>query len=237
MELVKVHATGIVNSFRNYARTTIHDTLPLPPKTTLIGLLGGALGYDFNDSRLLELYDRVKVGVVGTSKSDFYDLMRVFKVKGSASDWGLLQRQLNWGNEYWIYYDYGDKNTEIVEALKNPIFAPTLGLADELINIKDVQAIKAEKIPKGESATFTNTLFPFRLDPSSTTVKWPEGEEDIIVPLTPYRIPVKFEFDNKGGRKPVDDTDYIFTNRLQVSTVIPEEYVACRDGELAFVMH
>lgn len=227
----------MVNSFRNYARTTIHDTLPLPPKTTLIGLLGGALGYDFNDPGLSKLYDKVKVGVVGTSESSFYDLMRVFKVKGKDSDWGLLQRQLNWENKYWIYYNCGDRNTEIVEALRNPVFAPTLGLADELINIKEVLLIDAEEILKGKSATFSNTLFPFRLDPSITDVNWPEGEEDIIVPLTPYRVPVKFEFDSKGGRKPTADTDYVFTDRMQVSTIVPKGFMACRDGEFTFVLH
>lgn len=237
MELIKVHARGVVNSFRNYARTTIHDTLPLPPKTTLVGLLGGALGYDFTDTRLIELYDEVKVGVVGSNKSDFYDLMRVFKVKGSASDWGLLQRQLNWENEFWIYYEFENKNKLILEALKNPVFAPTLGLADELIDIREVSLIDAETVSSGEKTVFTNTLFPFRLDPSHTEVSWPEGEEDIIVPLTPYRIPSKFEFDSKGSRKPTADTDYVFTGRMRVSTIVPDGFTACRDGELAVVLH
>jgi len=237
MQLVKVHAIGIVNSFRNYARTTIHDTLPLPPKTTIIGLLGGALGYGFNSSELLELYDKVKVGIVGKSKSNFYDLMRVFKLKGKDSVPGLLQRQLNWENRYWIYYYYGDRNRKILDALRNPVFAPTLGLADELINIKDVLLIEAKEIRKGERATFSNTLLPFKLDPSSTDVNWPEGEEDIIVPLTPYRVPIKFEFDSKGSRKPIDDADYVFTDRMQVSTIVPEEFTACQDGEFTFVLH
>lgn len=234
-------ATGIVNSFRVYTRTTIHDTLPLPPKTTLIGLLGGALGISFNDSMLTELYDRVKVGVVGTSESSFYDLMKVFKVKGKASDWGLLQRQLNWNSKYWIYFECGDRNEEILEALKNPVFAPTLGLADELINIKEVQRIDTEEIKKGEKVSFKNTLLPFRLNPSTTEVNWPNGEEDIVVPLTPYRVPVKFNVDSKGVRKPSKDIDYIFTQNMEVSTVVPEEYIVCKDktmdGGLTFVLH
>ena len=236
MKVLRVYAHGTVNSFRNYARTTIHDTLPLPPKTTLIGLLGAALGYEFNDSRLLELYN-IKVGVIGTSKSDVYDLMRVFKVKGADSDWSLLQRQLNWENEYRLYYEAEDRNEEFAEALRCPVFAPTLGLADELVNIKEVKVIEVEEVKKGNKATFTNTLLPFHLDPLTTDVSWPDGDNDIIVPLTPYRLPIKFELDKKGSRRPIADVDYIFTHNLHITTVVPNEYTACRDGDCYFVLH
>ena len=72
-------------SFRIPETHTFQKTLPLPPLTTIIGLLGAALGLSFAES--MEFYhgNQIRVGVIGTSQSTVNDLWKYRKIKSKET--------------------------------------------------------------------------------------------------------------------------------------------------------
>jgi CRISPR-associated protein Cas5t len=64
MNFLKVKCIGGFNSYRQPDFHTYHKSLPLPPKTTIAGMLGGALGLspeEVNENWLLN--KRLQIGV------------------------------------------------------------------------------------------------------------------------------------------------------------------------------
>jgi len=66
MKFIRVICFGSMNSFRQPDFHTYHKTLPLPPKTTVAGMIGSALGISpekVNDEWLKN--NRFQMGIVG----------------------------------------------------------------------------------------------------------------------------------------------------------------------------
>ncbi len=80
MKFIRIKVSGSFNSFRQPDFQTYHKTLPLPPKTTVAGMLGAALGIspkDVNDKWLEN--NRFQMGIVGNSKGKASDLWQIRK--------------------------------------------------------------------------------------------------------------------------------------------------------------
>lgn len=195
IELIKIKVHGITNSFRIPFHMTVHDTLTLPPKTTIIGMLGAALGYSRADPNLMALYNDTHIGILGFSKAKYYDLMSIYKLKPEATK-SQLQRQINYDNSYIIYIENSRNLDEIYKALKNPVYALSLGKAHEIVNISEISRIERETI-ESDYINVSNTMLPFQVNDFDIS----EINEGTIAPFISVQIPLSFSIKN-GYREP-----------------------------------
>ena len=95
MPVVVIEAAAPVGSWRPPEALTYHRTLPLPPYTTLVGLLGAALGLGLLDAYRFVEEGGLRVGVGGWHEGELRDLWKFQKlgdkeVKAERSTAGVL---------------------------------------------------------------------------------------------------------------------------------------------------
>ncbi len=173
MLFLKIKASGCLNSFRQPDFHTYHKTLPLPPKTTVAGMIGSALGIGpktINDEWLKT--GRFQMGIVGKANGKANDLWQIRKYetkqiaaynKGNADTpykTAVIVRELLYGSEFIIYLAFKDENdfNLVHQKLQNPSWALSLGREDELISIKGITKVDLEEEP---DTTFQNTVLPY----------------------------------------------------------------------------
>src|SRR5690606_32592568 len=84
-------------SFRLPETHTFQKTLPLPPLTSIIGLLGAAMGLSYAESSKFYYSNHLKVGVIGTSQSRVNDLWKYQKIKSKETVSAVLTREILFG--------------------------------------------------------------------------------------------------------------------------------------------
>ncbi len=156
MRFLKIKCRGGFNSYRQPDFHTYHKTLPLPPKTTVAGLIGSAIGIspsEVNEEWLLK--DRFKMGIIGSNNGQANDLWQIRKYEskqikayqsGKESTpykTAVIVRELLYGSKITIYLTFDDnKDFEIIKtALNFPKWALSLGREDELIRIDSIEDI------------------------------------------------------------------------------------------------
>jgi CRISPR-associated protein Cas5t len=177
--------SGCLNSFRQPDFQTYHKTLPLPPKTTVAGMLGAALGISpkaVNDEWLKK--GRFCMGIVGESNGKANDLWQIRKyenkqisafnkfrddVKNSSLKKeykittpykiAVIVRELLFKSEYVLYLTFtNESDLQLIENhLRNPVWALSLGREDELINISAIDTVQLEE---KEDIFLKNTIVP-----------------------------------------------------------------------------
>jgi hypothetical protein len=226
IKLIRINAYGIINSFRIPLHMTIHDTLDLPVKTHIIGMIAAAMGYLRDDKEKLEsLYKNTHVGIYGNSYSKFYDLIHIYKYKGKEIEVSLVNRQVNYKNNYTIYIE-NDNLNEIYNFLKNPVFALSLGKAHDLINIKDISIINAT-IVEDDYISISNTVLPFNLsDFEIIDLK----DNTNITPFQTYKLPLSFNIE-KNYREAVHLSDTTIIGDIKLKIKRYNEYRTIQDSE------
>lgn len=209
---VRVSCSGITNGFRSPLSQSVHDTLPFPTPTHLIGMLGAAMGVSRRD--IEPLYYSFKVGVVGTHSATYQDLTRILKYKGSKQFSSLLIRENLFNTDFQIWYiPTGNLGSDIVmKSLKNPKFALSLGRDDEIIRMNEVSEVELTNV---ENPLLKNTVVPFSLDPATDKVS---GEEKFMAPLVSVPLPRTFKIDMKLRRTPTDFVNYTFIEGYAIET-------------------
>ncbi|MHB8361111.1 MAG: type I-B CRISPR-associated protein Cas5b [Thermoplasmataceae archaeon] len=235
-EAVRLKCYSISSGFRTPLSHSIHDTLPLPPPTTIIGMIGAALGVDRKDMN--SYYSSLKVGVIGTHEAIYQDLTHIIKFAGSgeiknkSNPTSLLTRENLFNNNFliWIMPDKREMVDILIRALQNPKYALSMGRDDEIIRIDEVKKVKLEY---EETPVLENTILPFNLDPKSTEIM---GSDKILVPLVSVNLPRSFLLENDGTtRKPTDFKNYTFIENHKIKiNGVPENYKALRDERLIF---
>jgi CRISPR-associated protein Cas5t len=170
---IKMECSGWFNSFRQPDFHTYHKTLPLPPKTTIGGMIGGALGIspmEVNDKWLKT--NRFQVGIVGQNNGKASDLWQIRKYEGEqikAYQSGkekapyrtaVIVRELLFNSQFCIYLSFNDDGDfDLVKAhLENPKWALSLGREDELVLIKTLETVQLLEV---ENKYYQNTVLPF----------------------------------------------------------------------------
>lgn len=163
MRFLKIKCLGSFNSYRQPDFHTYHKTLPLPPKTTVAGLIGSALGIspaEINEEWLLK--EKFKMGVVGSNNGQANDLWQIRKYESKQINayksgkesapykTAVIVRELLYKSKITIYLTFDDdSNFEIVKrALNTPKWALSLGREDELIRIESIEDIDLNKETK-----------------------------------------------------------------------------------------
>lgn len=171
MRFLRIKCIGAFNSYRQPDFHTYHKTLPLPPKTTIAGFIGSALGIspsEVNADWLLQ--NRFKVGVIGSNKGQANDLWQIRKYESkqiklyqtgkveTPYKTAVIVRELLFQSSLTLYLNF-EKHSDfetMQHALRSPKWALSLGREDELIKIEAIDDIDVPLINKQHS--FRNTV-------------------------------------------------------------------------------
>ena len=172
---VKAHVVCAFASFRFAKDYRYHRTYILPPKTTLIGFLGAALG--LNENELYHewrgdkpLVDRVSVAVILKSmKGRVRDIWKTVKNKGNEIVKTVITREQLYRPEYTIYTTTEDSGllNDIQGHINDPVFPLSLGRDDELALVTVVKQV--ELTPAKVPVLLHDTILPFDFGQIRTT--------------------------------------------------------------------
>ncbi len=152
MFILSIRGTAVTASFRVPETHTFQKTLPLPPKTTIIGMMGAAMGLTLESAYDYVLQNKIMVSVYGQHKGTIKDLWNYRKIKNksySAEDiknrmhYDTLIREYLYDNEFFFYFGSPDHEPlkKIREAFASPVYALTVGNSDDLLKICKISEI------------------------------------------------------------------------------------------------
>lgn len=185
MKLLHARLGGWTATFRLpliYSGTGL--TAPVPPFSTLLGLIGNLAGREIAP-------DETRIGYVFRSNGTAYDLettrrLEMDKKSGrlkAQSVPGIARRQFHVRPSLDLYLD----NLALREAFESPQNAPCLGRSQDLAWITQIEEVEAEAC---ESGTVRGTLVPF---PQA-------GASGVILALPDYLINNRRGYTREVGR-------------------------------------
>lgn len=212
MFIFSIRGNAITASFRVPETHTFHKTLPLPPKTTIIGMMGAAMGLSLESAHDYAAKNKILVSVYGQHKGMMKDLWNYRKIKNkeySAEDiknrthYDTLIREYLYYNEFFFYFGSSNLKSlkELRKAFSSPVYALTVGNSDDLLKICEIHEIS--ELTEERLNLFEHTVLPgdisksykhdidFEKIPITTTVFTPQV----------FLLPTKFVF--KGNERRV----------------------------------
>jgi len=196
MYCVRITLRAPTASFRIPEYHTFQQTLPLPPITTIRGILGAAGGLDCEGIQNYTKVNDIKMGVVGHSQGRYKDLWKYTKIKDKEVVKAVLTREYIYSLDLELYYACDNKDiiNELQNWFLNPKYALSAGNSDDLAKILDVSQIA--ELDLVEANDFSNTILPG--DHSDNYISNIDIEKapimrDIFVPQV-YLLPSEFEF-------------------------------------------
>lgn len=229
MQAVRVTVKGMLNSFRDPTTHTYQRTLPLPPITTLRGLLAAAMGLPPEQAD--ELPVEVAVARLRQEVNQFpserpglaIDLWKYRKYKGGEFETSsILQRELLYRHDYEIYYRSIGSNLStatIAQVLSNPAWALALGREDELIRIGSVEFVE---LREAVVQRFRDMLVPADMRRDGRLADPLEPGRHYVPPLV-LTLPTRFIYDSKGVRAPAGQRVFSFLDRTTFSLKEPQQ--------------
>jgi len=227
MEAIKAKVRGAFVSFKWEKDQRYHRTYELPPKTTLFGFIGAALGlkeeevyhdWEWGNSRL-PLSNRVRVAVLldnikGRIK-DTWTTIKNVPAKGRIERRPITREQL-FQPSYTIYIQSEDFALlkQIKNRLEAPAFPLSLGRDDELVRIESVIFAQLEKAEP--PILLYGILLPFDI----AKVKKKAVLEGALKPHLVQKLPHRFEIINKT-RNPREIREFTFLTGYKVSIEEP----------------
>lgn len=227
MRGVRITAVSMIVSFRDPRTHKFQRSYPLPPPTTIKGLLGAALG--LTPDKANDLPVLVSVSIKETTcnfrvnQSGFTtDLWKYDKWKVNQFDTkGVVKRDIFYRKDFEIYIVTKDESilsTErIRDAFYNPSWALSLGRDDEIIKIAQIRMVQLNET---KVAKFENTLLPFDVKerggkPCPEDIqKFLKGEIVSLEPPLIVSLPSRFAYNlEKGIREGVDIHAYSFIGK------------------------
>ena len=156
MKLLHVHLSGWTATFRLpllYSGTGL--TSPLPPYSTLIGLIGSLAGREIQP-------DETRIGFIFCSEGYAVDLETTFRLKIDKSskrlkthkERGIAKRQFHIRPSLDLYLD----NLSLQSVFEYPANPPCLGRSQDVAWIDVVEIVEAEPVEEG---IIQGTLVPF----------------------------------------------------------------------------
>ena len=181
---------------------TYHRTLPLPPFTTLVGLLGAALGLSLSEAYRFIAERQIRLGVGGWSEGWARDLWKFQKLKDKSVESDVLLREVWIDARLALVFEAPDVQTAraVAEGFKAPAFPLTFGPSDSLLKAVAVRAESVEPISARSLAyvlVFREILPNYSLHGSSADIPF---HRSIRAPSV-ERLPTGFAFEPDGRRR------------------------------------
>lgn len=197
-----VEAIAPVGSWRPPEAMTFHRTYPLPPYTSVVGMLGAAMGLELSDAFTFVKEKAVQLGVGGWSSGLMKDLWKIQKL-GEKAEVGsaILLREHCVDVRLVLLFAAENLSTlqRIQEGFDCPAFPLTAGQSDSLLRIAATKIVDQATV---ESETVHSALLYGELTPEYRT-----AVDLATVPLAHTirapvveRIPTSFSFDEIGNR-------------------------------------
>ena len=193
---------GSFCSFRNPIGAKYQATFWFPPKTTVVGFLGCALGLEPPD--LEPLYDGLNVGVVLESwGGSARDLWGFTKLKGSSKpESAVVLRELIYKPCYVFYIASNESRQleELREALLDPVYPLRFGRGEDLAMLRGKpEVISLSSVDN--SPWLRWTLLPSALQDIECTLEPLDSESRPDRPPLPAQMPIRFRYDKNWIRK------------------------------------
>lgn len=143
MFYIEIDSYAVTASFRIPESHTFQQTLPLPPLTTLIGMLGAGAGFSFEQAMKYYETNEIRIGVVGSHKGTIKDLWKYRKIKTQEIISAVLLKEYISDLSMKIYF--ASNNKELIKKIRsfftNPVYALSAGSSDDLLKIKKISEI------------------------------------------------------------------------------------------------
>ena len=202
MPIVVIEAAAPVGSWRPPEALTYHRTLPLPPYTTLVGLLGAALGLGLPDAYRFVDEGGVRVGVGGWHEGELRDLWKFQKLGDKEVKTDVLLRECWTDVRLALVVETPDVKTAVMiaDAFRSPAFPLTAGPSDALlkavaVRVEDAQPIATRVL--AHALIFREISPQYELHESLPEIPFHRA---IRAPAI-ERLPVGFAFEPDGRRR------------------------------------
>lgn len=155
-KVIKLQCHQTLVNYRKPSSFIIKETYPLPPFSTVIGLIHNVCGY--------KEYHDMKISIQGLSKSNTFDLQTLYNFSNSTYEEGRHQLKVitnksvlgvNRGPQLinliseidlTVHVKPNDDDFEFIfNSLKYPKIYPSLGRYEDLLNIKSVEIVNVEE--------------------------------------------------------------------------------------------
>jgi CRISPR-associated protein Cas5t len=173
-------------SFRIPEQHTFQPTLPLPPITTLIGLMGAALGLAFDEAIAFKKKHAIAFGVIGSHTGEMRDLWKYIKIKENETLRDVLIRE--YVTDFTATIAIGALLEAVMDTIESafhsPTYALTLGTSDDLVKLRRISGVVlAEEclhadfentVLSGDKTALYEPTIDLRETPVSYTIRAPQ---------------------------------------------------------------
>lgn len=194
---LKIKASGLYAFFRIPYNSLLMDTYRFPPKTTVIGMIGAALGWD--EKKVLENIKKFKYGVIIKSPGELIrEVSSIFKNKETPI-YPIIKIMI-FKPVYNIYITSEDENIieESYYALKDPKYVLTLGDSENILYPQEKNYVELIEIKETQTDSL-DCILPTELFQKNTKkIEKLENSNNILVPAS---IVIPVDFVGKGKRR------------------------------------
>jgi CRISPR-associated protein Cas5 subtype I-B len=242
---------GVFHSFREPNYTVYHRTLPFPPKNTLCGMFGAALGFspeEVNAKMLEGDPPAVEVAVIadhfGGEASDLWKIKKVAIGEKSTEDvvligdkyyyGAVIVRELLFSPQYTVYVRSADDEMleQLYHALQNPVWALSLGRDDELVRVVGLEWREISAME--EEVSYERVVLPAeKYTLAMETLQATAGRSKQIQPPLAIKLPTRFLYEEDGEREGRGWLPFVFASGLGIKPVDSRSR-AYTDGENHF---
>ncbi|MDO8869560.1 MAG: type I-B CRISPR-associated protein Cas5b [Methanobacteriaceae archaeon] len=148
MKALRIHIEGWVTSFRYPAFISgFQPTLPVPPLSTIYGLISAAKGE-------LVTPDDLSVGYVFNHQGKAVDLETIYELSDLKGKSNVIKREFLVNPEIYLYLD----DLKYLEYFKRPFYPLLLGRSTDLVTVSDIKEVNLEK---KSDVKLGKTILPF----------------------------------------------------------------------------
>lgn len=149
IQVIKIRINSITASFRQpLFISSFHPTYPIPPPSTIFGLLSAAKGEYVSDKD-------TKIGYIFSTEGMGQDLETIYEInykKGKTSTNVYLREFL-----FNVSLDLYVTNLDLIKFLKNPFYPILLGRTNDIATIDEIKVVNIKPLKNG---IVRNSLIP-----------------------------------------------------------------------------
>lgn len=224
---IKLFVGGMFSFFRVPYNSLLMDSYLFPPKTTVVGMVGAAMGWD--EETVLNNIDKFKYGVI--IKNPGERVIETATILGNREYFSYnyksypITKIMNYKPFYEIFIacDNKDLIDKIHNALNDPKFTLYLGDSESLLyaDLKHPKLCEKIEINKGSGDEF-ECILPSEIYNKKEKIEM--TREEYIIPPTEIKIPINFTEKGKNRRCVLKNVFYYSGVKVKLKEPIETYY-------------